>query len=264
MKERTLQVEDGDFTRIINPVLEELIKIPFKGCELAVAMFIIRKTWGFKKTQDAISLTQFQSGTGRSRQTIVTALKNLELVNVAILVKRGNIRNDCNIWMINKYINTWKLVNMARLVKRNDKPSLMKRLNLVKTARHTKDTTKEILQKKNSNTSVANATVKIKPLEESKISSKMVSVLKEFSPTGELDGDYRTDNIFPAKVVAKQIVKFIGKDLDIENPTHHKEILDQFRGFMNRLDQFDRNKATKMSYIKYNFNSLTAKIIKKL
>lgn len=138
-KQKELQIENGNFTRIINPLIEQLIKIPFKGCELAVALFIIRRTYGFQKKQDEISLTQFQKGLERSRQTIVTALKNLRLVNVARLVKRGSVKNDGNVWEINKYYDTWKLVNVARLVKRNAKPSLTERLNLVKTARHTKE-----------------------------------------------------------------------------------------------------------------------------
>ncbi len=140
--DKELQVENGHFTRIVNPLIEELIKIPFKGCELAVALFIVRKTYGFQKKQDEISLTQFQEGTKRSRQTIVTALKNLQLVNVLRLVQRGSMKGDGNIWAINKYVDTWKVVNTVRLVQRNKKASLTERLNLVKTARHTKETNK--------------------------------------------------------------------------------------------------------------------------
>lgn len=140
--DKELQVENGNFTRIVNPLLERLIQIPFKGCELAVAIYIIRKTYGFQKKQDEIPLSQFERDLGRSRQTIVTALKNLQLVEVVRLVKRGNMSGQGNIWIINKYYDTWKLVNMARLVKRNKKGSLTDRLNLVKTARQSKETIK--------------------------------------------------------------------------------------------------------------------------
>lgn len=149
-----LQVESGHYTRIVNPLIENLIKIPFKGCELAVAIYIIRKTYGYQKKEDGISLSQFQKGLERSRQTIVTALKNLQLVNVARLVKQGSAKGDCNIWTINKYYNTWKLVNMARLVQRNSKPSLTERLNLVQTARHTKEIQKKYKRKNTSKTEV--------------------------------------------------------------------------------------------------------------
>lgn len=154
MENKELQVENGNFTRIINPVLDELVKIPFKGCELSVAIFIIRKTWGYGKTEDEISLTQFENGLKRSRQTIVTALKNLQLVNIARLVKQGDSKNCSNLYKINKYINTWELVNMARLVQRKRGTSLTEAPQLVKTARHTKENTKEIKERKGMSTKV--------------------------------------------------------------------------------------------------------------
>jgi len=142
-KDKELQVENGYYTRIVNPLIENLVKIPFKGCELAVALFIIRKTYGYQKKEDKISLSQFQQGLERSRQTIITALKNLQLVNVARLVKRGNSKLSSNIWAINKYSDTWKLVNMARLVQRKRSTSLTEAPQLVYTARHTKEKQKK-------------------------------------------------------------------------------------------------------------------------
>lgn len=112
-----LQIENGNFTQIVNPLIEQLIKLPFKGCELAVAMFIIRKTYGYKKLEDEISLTQFEEGLKRGRPTIVKALHNLQLVNVVKLVSRGTSKKQSNCWAINKYYNTWELVNTVKLVK---------------------------------------------------------------------------------------------------------------------------------------------------
>lgn len=143
MENKNLQVENGNYTRIVNPLLEKLIQIPFKGCELAVALFILRKTYGYQKCEDSISLSQFQDGLQRSRQTIVTALKNLQLVNIVRLVKQGDSKKNANIWKINKYFESWKLVNTVRLVKRNNGTGLTKRSQLVKTVRHTKERTKE-------------------------------------------------------------------------------------------------------------------------
>ena len=171
MTDNDLQVENGNFTRIVNPLIEELVKIPFKGCELAVALWLIRKTYGFQKRQDSISLTQFQEGLNRSRQTIVTALKNLQLVNVVRLVKKGNMKGASNIWEINKYMNTWNLVNTVRLVQRGNKPSLTERLNLVQTGRHTKETTKERRTKERAVASTA---------KESTYSSEGAEIIKAF------------------------------------------------------------------------------------
>ncbi len=151
MIKKELQVENGNFTRIVNPLIEELVKIPFKGCELAVALFIIRKTYGFQKKQDEISITQFENGLKRSRPVIVKALKNLQLVKVVKLVKRGSSKTCSNLWEINKYYNEWELVKLPQLVKHRRSTSKDLTKQLVKAAKHTKENiqkkyTKEILQ----------------------------------------------------------------------------------------------------------------------
>ena len=115
MKE--LQVENGGYTRIVNKVIEELIKIPFKGKELNVCLFIIRKTWGYQKKEDQISLTQFEKALNLSRVSIIKALKNLELVKLVILVGKGNSRKSANIYSFNKYFESWELVKLPKLVK---------------------------------------------------------------------------------------------------------------------------------------------------
>lgn len=135
-----LQVENGHFTRIVNPLIENLLKVPFKGCELAVAMLIIRKTYGYQKKEDEISLTQFQKELERSRQTVVFALKNLELLN--IVVKTGRPYKT-NTYKINKYFSTWLLVKTGRLVKRTGGLVKTGRPEVVQTGRHTKERKKE-------------------------------------------------------------------------------------------------------------------------
>jgi phage replication O-like protein O len=151
MDKKDLQVENGNFTRIINPLLDALIKIPFRGCEVQIAMFVIRKTYGYGKKQDSISLSQFSLALGRSRQTIVDGLKNLQLVKIVRLVKKGDSIMSSNIYEINKYIESWELVKMSRLVKRNRGTSLELTQKLVKIARHTKDNTKDNTKEKGKN-----------------------------------------------------------------------------------------------------------------
>ena len=137
-----LQVENGNYTRIVNPLIEHLIQVPFKGCELAVAIYIIRKTYGFNKTQDSISLSQFCKDVKRARSTINLALKTLQVVGIVKLVRRGDLKGASNIWKINKYFDTWELVRLPKLVRQKRKPSMTKRPNLVRTVIHTKDNNK--------------------------------------------------------------------------------------------------------------------------
>ena len=245
MDKTELQVEKGNFTRIINPLIEELIKIPFKGCELAVALFIIRKTYGYNKPEDEISLTQFQKGLNRSRQTIVTALKNLQLVNVARLVKQGDSKKCSNLWRINKYYDTWKLVNVARLVKRKRGTSLTETLQLVKTARHTKDNTKDNTKETSSKDDESKALTFGNPLINS-----FINLLKEFNQSQELDGT-RRGNRFAAKRVIEKIRKEFTARVKKE-PTDN-EIINSMKAILSKADDFHQKNSTNYNYIDKHF-----------
>lgn len=142
-----LQLDNGNYTRIVNRVIEELVKTPLLGAELAICLFIIRKTYGFNKKEDEISITQFEKGTGRSRPTIVKALKNLQLVNIVKLVKVGNSIKQSNCWAFNKYHDTWKLVNRRKLVKKSSSTSKEIAKKLVKRGKHTKDNIQKTITK---------------------------------------------------------------------------------------------------------------------
>jgi hypothetical protein len=80
------------------------------GAELKVLLYIIRRTWGFKKDTDAISLTQFQCGIttkdGRQldegcgikdRKTITTALNSLEKDGFIIRERTTNEGGDSGV-----------------------------------------------------------------------------------------------------------------------------------------------------------------------
>jgi len=239
-----LQVEKGNFTRITNPLIEELIKIPFKGCELAVALFIIRKTYGFQKKQDEISLTQFQSGLGRSRQTIVTALKNLQLVEVVRLVQRGTSRKASNLWEINKYYNTWKLVNMARLVQRKRGTSLTEPPKLVKTARHTKENKRKYTKE------TITSNLKIAGVEDlMKIFDKINPTLNWGNKTSRKAAEFmiKKFTLEGTLTMARQIVAVQGKPYApvVTTPYQMKEKLAQFKIYFDN----QKNNKSKVTII---------------
>lgn len=114
---KDLQIENGHYTRIVNPLIEELIKLPFKGCELAVAFHILRMTYGYQKKQDSISLSQFQKALARSRSTIIKALTNLETLNIVVNTR---VPYQPNTLKINKYFKTWGVVNTSKIVTRTN------------------------------------------------------------------------------------------------------------------------------------------------
>lgn len=141
--------DENKFTRVPNHILEALIKMPFKGSELAVALFIIRKTYGWHKLEDEISLSQFELALCKAKGTIVTAQKNLQTTNVITLLNKGKSKRSSNLWKFNEDIETWKPVNTVELVKRKQSTSLIDQPQPVDTVRHTKEKiTKENEQKK--------------------------------------------------------------------------------------------------------------------
>lgn len=101
------QKENG-YTAIANEILEELVKLRIPASEKDILYFILRKTYGYQKKEDRISLTQFEKGTLLSRVTVVKALKNL--VSRSILVKSGLL------YKFNKHYDLW-VVNAGILVK---------------------------------------------------------------------------------------------------------------------------------------------------
>lgn len=141
-KEKHLQLETGSYTRVVNVIIDELVKAPLLGAELAICFFVIRKTWGFNKKSDKISLSQFQKGVRRSRPTVVKALKNLQLVNILLLVKKGNQKHgEADEYALNKYYKTWYPVKTPKLVKKMTRAGKEKLKNLVKVPLHTIETT---------------------------------------------------------------------------------------------------------------------------
>ena len=140
------------FTRIENDVIEKLISINLSGSALACAFLLLRKTNGYHKEQDGISLSQFCNNIKRSKPTVIKALKELQLVNICILVKKGNSGKQYNIYSFNKDTTTWQLVRKPLLVKKKKSTSKEKETQLVKKPLHTKEIiTKETRQKKGPN-----------------------------------------------------------------------------------------------------------------
>ncbi len=135
-----LQIDNGEFTRIANEVLEQLVKRGLLGSELSLLLFVIRKTWGWNKKEDIISLTQFELGLGVSRHTVINTIKNL--VSKKMLVKRSIPERQEKAYKFNKYWKEW-LVQSPSLVQNKMETSAIERLKLVKRSAHTKDNTKE-------------------------------------------------------------------------------------------------------------------------
>lgn len=135
------QKENG-YTAIANEILEKVINLPLLGSEFQMLFFIIRKTYGFHKKEDIISLTQFEKGTGLSRPTVVKTIKNLVIRKMVV---KGALLGNKISFSFNKDYDKW-VVNTALLVKHN---GLNSKHRLTETSKHRlthkrkKDITKE-------------------------------------------------------------------------------------------------------------------------
>jgi phage replication O-like protein O len=98
------QVEDG-YTRIANELLEAITAAALSGAEVRVILAIIRKTYGFNKKADAISLGQLATATGSARRSVARVLQSL--VDRRIVLRRAGAAYHASTWAINKHYQEW-------------------------------------------------------------------------------------------------------------------------------------------------------------
>ena len=101
---QTPQVEKGH-TDIAHGILEALMQAKLTGTQWDLVMAVIRKTFGWKKKEDYISLKQFQELTGRHRNLIARALTALQTRNILQQTRKPTIDRAAK-WRFNKYWDT--------------------------------------------------------------------------------------------------------------------------------------------------------------
>lgn len=79
---------DDGYTRIANELLEAILAFPFSKRELKVMLAIIRKTYGFNKKADDMTVTQVADMTGMDRAHASRAISALVAKN-AVLKRHG-------------------------------------------------------------------------------------------------------------------------------------------------------------------------------
>ena len=102
------QLEDG-YTRIANELVEALCVAMPGATEGQIIWAILRKTYGWKKKSDKISIGQLCELTGKSRRMIIYAMQNLEAKKIIKILRkkgRGNI-NQVNEISLNKNHPEW-------------------------------------------------------------------------------------------------------------------------------------------------------------
>lgn len=125
------QKEDG-YTAIANEIMEALCRHRIPGEDRQVLDVIFRKTYGFNKIEDYISLSQFVDMTGMKKPNIIGSLKSLLSKRIIIIQMDDGFRK---VYRINKDFDKWeRYSNRSLLSKRiigviqKDNPALSKRI----------------------------------------------------------------------------------------------------------------------------------------
>ena len=146
-----------------NDVFGALAKANLSGVEFSIVLWVIRKTWGYNKKTDHISLTQFEKALGFSRSIICRRITRL--VNKRILVTEK--LPSKTLYGFNKHFSEWKASDRKATSDRkypSDRKvtgaSDRKDNQLVTEKLHTKETlTKETNTKESIPTEYGNASV---------------------------------------------------------------------------------------------------------
>lgn len=143
------QVEHG-YIRIANELFMALNSYRLSGEEWLILISILRKTYGYNKKQDSISLSQFVEMTSLLRPNVIRAINKLEEKNVIIKTK-GKVNN----YRINKDYDSWtpsiKKDTSKQVVSKKIMGSIKKDNKVVSKKIHTKDNIKDNIQKTISN-----------------------------------------------------------------------------------------------------------------
>lgn len=239
------KTENGH-TEIANELLEALYQVPLASTEFRVFLYILRKTYGFKKKQDWISQKQMAKEFEIYKQHVSRAIKRLKRKNMIT----NNIEKNKKILGIQKDYELWKLPELVtkRLSKLvTNKNKLPESVTIVtkngyqklpKLA-HTKETlTKETIQK-NIYKEVfdywnSKEIIQHRVLDED-TKRKIISMLKIYTPA-EIK---KTIHIYSVII----------KDEDDEYFFHHRYTLKDFLG--RKFEEFKSAEAAHNSFLKY-------------
>jgi len=105
------QKENG-YTPIANEIMEALSKYSIPGTQMQCLLVVLRKTYGYSKKTDAISLSQFEKFTNLDRRHIHRAIKELQKKNIIMVLKRSakDGTKKTSEYRLNKIYTSWVFV----------------------------------------------------------------------------------------------------------------------------------------------------------
>ena len=190
--------------QIPNSVIDELLA-KLTCAELKCYLFVVRKTKGWNKESDSISVSQFMEVTGLSNRSIITACESL--VEMGLLERSGGERK----------LNTYS-VKAFDFSESGEKSSSVKSgenfsetgekssSDLVKKV-HTQNNNKNTIQNTNTNLTVSNAHAR-------KTSKSAVEILEQFGITGQLAKDFIAHRKVKKSVITETVLNGFQREAD--------------------------------------------------
>jgi phage replication O-like protein O len=104
------EIDDGH-TKIANELLDAIIAYDFSKRQLKILLLIMRKTYGWNKSEDDISRSQIVEATGLLNPHVTTAIQELQSKNV-LIISNGKYAKK---YKINKYYDQWRVTETVTI-----------------------------------------------------------------------------------------------------------------------------------------------------
>lgn len=198
-----------NFLQVPNAVIDELLP-DLTGAELKCYLVVIRKTKGWNKESDNISISQFMKATGLSNSAVIKACESL--VKYGLLVKENGSRNT-GIYAVNSYSKTTYEKSSQVTC---EKSSPVKKVHSTceessqvtcEESSHTINNIKNTIQNTNTNLTVSNAHVR-------KTSKSAVEILEQFGITGQLAKDFIAHRKVKKSVITETVLNGFQREAD--------------------------------------------------
>lgn len=102
-----VQIDNGEFTRIANVLLEQAAKARLNGTQYSIILTVWRFTYGFRRCEHDISITFIAKATGISTRAIRKELKILIDRNI-LIVMRESTKSESRVLKFNKDYDKWE------------------------------------------------------------------------------------------------------------------------------------------------------------
>ena len=198
-----------NFLQVPNAVIDELLP-DLTGAELKCYLVVIRKTKGWNKESDNISISQFMKATGLSNSAVIKACESL--VQYGLLVKENGARNT-GVYAVNSYS---KITHEESSQVTCEKSSPVKKVHSTceessqvtcEESSHTINNIKNTIQNTNTNLTVSNAHAR-------KTSKSAVEILEQFGITGQLAKDFIAHRKVKKSVITETVLNGFQREAD--------------------------------------------------